>query len=87
MASDSHSVSVGTTATRIDSEDLSAGSSAALANVGGATVFVGGPDVTTAIGFPLAAGERMAFDLRRGDEIYGVVASGTVEVRVLEVGV
>ena len=56
-------------------------------NNGGATVFVGDSDVSTASGFPLAAGASMSVDLDPGESLWGVVASGTVEVRVLEVGI
>lgn len=92
MAATSRAVSVGTTATRLDatadtSDDVRHQSSA-IYNNGSATVFLGGADVTTANGFPLAAGTSMSIsDLELGDELYGRVASGTVEVRVFEVGV
>lgn len=48
----------------------------------GALVFVGPAGVTTAIGMPLGGGMSFAFD--DDEALYGIVASGTVVVRVLE---
>jgi hypothetical protein len=91
MAIDSRAVSVATTATRLDTaseSDSVSGSAVALNNNGSATVYIGDSDVTTATGFPLAAGASISFNLDGpSDALYGIVASGTVEVRVLEVGV
>lgn len=50
----------------------------------GALVFIGGAAVTTAIGIPLGGG--ISFSLNAGEAIYGIVAAGTVAVRVLEHG-
>lgn len=85
MSVASQAVSVGTTATQLTGGDTGAKSgSFAVANVGAATIYIGGSGVTTATGFPIAAGESMSFDLRSAtDEIYGIVASGTVAARVL----
>lgn len=59
---------------------------------GGATVYVGGSDVTADTtagtgGFPVAAGEGYAFDLDPGDVLYGRVAAATQAVNVLRTGV
>lgn len=78
---------VTTTAGRLDSADQSAGASVAVKNVGSVTVYVGGPGVTTAAGYPVAAGEAVSMDVGKGDEVYGIVGSGTCEVRVLESGI
>lgn len=43
--------------------------------------------MTTAAGTPLAASESVALDAAVTDALYGIVASGTVEVRVFESGV
>lgn len=51
----------------------------------GDSVFIGGSGVTTANGLPLGGG--MSFDLAAGEALYGIVASGTVAVRVLEHGI
>lgn len=51
------------------------------------TVYVGGPDVTTSTGTRLLAQAQKAYDLGPDDALYGIVASGSVSVRVLETGV
>jgi hypothetical protein len=51
----------------------------------GDSVFVGGSGVTAASGIPLGGG--ISFDLDAGEALYGIVASGTVAVRVLEHGI
>lgn len=81
MAVISTAVSVATTATVLVS---SAGQGVAVYNNGASTVYLGGSDVTTAIGYPLAAGAHVGIDLERGESLYGIVASGTVECRVLK---
>jgi hypothetical protein len=47
----------------------------------GDSVFLGASDVTASTGVPMGAG--ISFDLEGGAELYGIVASGTVAVRVL----
>lgn len=89
MAVKSTAVTVATTATRLDSSesDSVTGSAVAVYNNGAATVFIGGSGVTTTDGSPVAAGSwGPGMDLSDGEAVYGIVASGTVEVRVLEVG-
>lgn len=90
MAVSARAVTVATTATQLDTNGRPrsrGGQSLSAYNDGAATVYLGGADVTTAAGYPLAAGEHMAFDLNGGDQLFGIVASGTVAVRVLEIGV
>lgn len=92
MAVKSRAVSVATTATQLDSttdnDDGSPGESIAVYNNGAATIYIGGSSVTTATGSPVAAGTwGPTFDLGPGEPLYGIVASGTVEARVLETGV
>lgn len=55
-----------------------------LYNNGASTVYLGKSTVTVATGFPLAAG-RYLEDIDTLDEWYGIVASGTGDVRYLEV--
>lgn len=84
------SVSVGTSATLLSSstDDGAYGHTVAVkVPTGGATVSLGGSAVTTAAGFPLAAGESATFDLGSGDALYGIVVSGTQAVNVLRTGV
>lgn len=51
-----------------------------------ATLYVGGSDVTSANGFPVAAGQSLAVDLLPHDELYGVLASGSGTASVLRLG-
>jgi hypothetical protein len=92
LAVKSRAVSVATTATRLDSttdqDDASSGQAVAVYNNGASTVYLGGSAVTTATGAPVAAGAwGPGFDLTISDQLYGIVASGTVEVRVIETGI
>lgn len=53
----------------------------------GSTGFsVGGSDVSVANGLPIVAGAYPSFELYRGENVYGIVASGTVDVRVCLTG-
>lgn len=67
--------------------DGRAGRSIAIRNTGVASIYLGGPSVTTSIGWELPAEEEISFDLGRLDVLYGVCASGTVAVKILQVGV
>lgn len=100
MAVKSRAVSVATTATRLDSTTDIAPTSLAVYNNGASTVYVGGSDVTTSNGVPVAANTwGPSIDLSaatrasdpnyntNAEAIYAIVASGTVEVRVIETGV
>ena len=58
-----------------------------IANLSAVTVYLGGPTVTTSTGYPLAAGEKEAFDLAVGDVLYGTVGSSTATVAVITVEV
>lgn len=91
MSVKSTAVTVGTSPTRIDSTTFdrrSEGVSVSFFNGGSGTVYVGGPDVTTSNGAPVAEDSwSPGFDLRPNDALYAVVATGTATVRVIEVGV
>ena len=90
MATDSRAVSVTTSATRLDTAnktDNIAGSAIAVYNNGAAIVHLGEADVTAANGYPLAPGEHYSEDLWHDSSLYGRAASGTVDVRVREVGI
>lgn len=91
MAVSAVSVTVATTATQLSaaSETDRASGHSVLVKVpsGGATVYIGGSGVTTAAGYPVAAGEAFSFDLSPGDDLYGVVAADTQAVNVLRTGV
>lgn len=81
-------VTVGTTAARLDTGAGSGyGHSAVLIrNRGTVTVDLGGASVASGSGFGLDAGESVSVDLIAGDPLYGIVASGTCVVHVLQAG-
>ena len=76
--------SVTTTATAIPATALSGRRSMVIHNNGTVTVFLGSSAVTTSNGLPLAAAEKQGLDLDDGVVLYGIVASGTADVRTLE---
>lgn len=45
------------------------------ATIAGSSVFIGGPDVNTTIGFPLVSGQKEVFWLKENTAIYGVAAA------------
>lgn len=53
----------------------------------GATVFLGGPDVTTGTGFELPAGATLTLQLTHGDRLYGITANGSVNLFVMQGGI
>lgn len=87
MSTSNASLSVATTATRLDDAvNTRATSGLLVTNTGASTVYLGGAAVTTTTGTPLAAGGSASFDLRSGDVLYGVVAAGTNTVMTLQIG-
>jgi hypothetical protein len=58
-----------------------------IKNVSGETVYLGGSEVSTADGYPLEPEQHLSIDLETDDSVYGVVATGPANVRVLESGV
>jgi LysM repeat protein len=55
-----------------------------IQNDTGVTVFIGGPDVTTANGFPILNTASLGIIVRSGDTLYGIVASGSVTPAVIQ---
>ena len=78
-------VTVGTSPTLLTADSPSVAVQAyAIVNVSAVTVWIGGSDITVTAGYPIPAGESLGADLRNmTDELYGIVASGTAELRVL----
>lgn len=67
--------------------DFTGGASIAVkVPVGGSTVYVGGPGVTAATGYPVTAGEAVYLDLDPAERLYAVTAASQV-VNVLARGV
>lgn len=79
-------VTVGTTATALDQSTAGA-RSILIRNRGSVAVYVGPAGVTTSTGFQLDAGESLTADFPTyGGGLYGITASSTARVDVLEVG-
>ena len=77
-------VSVGTTATLICAP--TANQSGVLINNTGATVYLGGPNVTTGTGFPVPTGTTDYTVPTNGgviNQLYGITSSGTTVVSYL----
>lgn len=92
MAGANTAVTVATSATRLDTvseTDDRQGSSVALYNSGSSTVYIGtASNVTTTTGAPVAAGSwGPSFDLAPNEGLWGVVASGTGTMIVIETGI
>lgn len=87
MAVTASAITVGTTATLLSGTDLGHRLSFAIRNTGTVTIYLGGPNVTTASGYPLDAGQSLGLDLRdqsgSAEEVYGIVSSGSSTARVL----
>lgn len=56
---------------------------ALAATIAGASVFLGGPDVNTTIGYPILSGSKESFYLKENTAIYGV-ATGSTTLNVFE---
>lgn len=79
-------VSVGTTPVLLSQDDDRGGSSVLVQAPAAAILFVGGPGVTSASGFPVPAGQTLAVDLPDYNQLFGVLASGSGTAAVLRVG-
>ncbi|WP_432482586.1 hypothetical protein [Kineococcus esterisolvens] len=92
MAADHTNLTVSTTAASLTrppgvGQSWSTPRAVSMQNAGGASVFIGGADVTPAsFGYELGAGDRVAFDLDPDDELFGITASGSVPVNLLFLG-
>lgn len=90
-------VSVGTSAVRLDSAadapgvaNVVPGSRVLIIAQGTGTLVIGGANTVTAINgarLPVVAGTTVAFDLDRGEQLWAIVASGTLAVDVITAGV
>lgn len=81
----STAVDVGTSATPLPATPVEYRRSVVVYNNGASTIYLGGEGVTVANGMPIPAGTYgPALDSGVGSIVYGIVATGTVEARVLE---
>lgn len=87
MAVQALRVTVGTTATELSGADHDVRSGSSVLVRPAADVYVGGPGVTTAAGYLVAAGTELSVDLVGGERLYAVTVTGTVVVSVLRTGV
>lgn len=79
-------VTVGTTPVLLSQDDDRGGSSLLLQAPAAATLYVGGPTVTAASGFPVPAGTSLSVDLPDYNQLFGVLATGSSPVAVMRVG-
>ena len=84
MAIKTPSTTVGTTATLLSASRRGGTPTVVIAPQGG-TVFVGGSDVTTSTGIPVPVGA--VFCLSTREAVYGIAASASTAVRVLQTDV
>lgn len=86
MSLASSNVTIGTTPTLIATGIVGASYVYLHAPTGGNAVYVGGSTVTTANGLELAKGAVIQIWLPEADKLYGVVASATQPLMVLQSG-
>lgn len=84
MSIRSEAVTVTTSATTIATGPSDGESDVLIYNDSDATVYLGGSDVTSSNGLPVVSGASAGMVLRRTDNLYGITASGSKAVRVLE---
>lgn len=77
-------VSVATSAAALPASALGGRRALIISNFGAATIYLGASGVTTAAGFPLLAGQSISLEVG-ALAIYGIVASGTVAARIMEI--
>ena len=79
-------VTVGTAATAIATGKVGVSWVYLHAPAGGNTIFVGPSTVTTANGYELHKGETATFWLAENDVLYGIVATSTQALMVMQSG-
>ncbi|MCX4912810.1 hypothetical protein [Streptomyces sp. NBC_00687] len=84
-------MSVATAATLLSGADGDSvsGQTVYVTNAGANPIFLGGSGVSTATGYPLAAGVSLPWPvvLGVGEALYGIVAAATESAKVLRTGV
>jgi len=79
-------VTVEATATKLPATPLARRLSIVFINLGTTPVYIGDSSVTAVNGFPIYPRAVMRIEIEDSIDIYGIVSSGTAEVRVLEGG-
>jgi len=79
-------IAVGGTAVALPATPLEYRRALVIHNNGTSTVYLGNSDVTTLTGFPLAAGEKIAFDIKGTPRttVWAISGGSSVDVRILE---
>ena len=77
-------VTVGTSATAIPSSNLSGRRVIIIVNISTSNIFIGNNVVTTSNGYQLYSQQSVSMDISDAVTVYGIVSSGTAEVRYLE---
>ena len=77
-------VTIANTATPIPGTILKGRRSMVIKNEGANTIYLGSSNVSVANGYKLNAGDEKPFDVGQDIILYGIVATGTEELRVLE---
>ena len=77
-------ITVATTETALPTTATAGRKAIIITNNGSATIFVGPTGVTTSTGTPILAGASLPLDLGEKVIIYGIVATGTENARILE---
>jgi len=79
-------ISVGASALPLPANPLEFRRALVVHNNGSADVFLGDSTVTAGDGLPLAAGEKIAFDIQGNPnvEVYAISGGGTIDVRIME---
>lgn len=77
-------INIGAVATAIPTTTLLERINIIMKNNGANTIYIGSSTVTTVNGFPLAVGESLSFIISQGVVVYGIVAVGNEELRIIE---
>ena len=80
----SQAVSVTDTATKLPSVPLSKRMSVIVFNNGSVPVYIGLSDVSVSTGFPIYPRSSIHLSMEEELDIYGIVSTGSADVRVLE---
>jgi hypothetical protein len=78
-------ITVGTSATPLPSNPMEYRRALVVHNNGASTVYLGDENVTVNSGLPLAAGEKIAFDIQGNPNVVVyAISGGSVNVRIME---
>ncbi len=77
-------ITAGVTRKKIPTTPLNGRESLLVKNFAGETCFVGNSAVTKDDGYPLEVGETLPFAIAQQANLYGITASGTSDIRILE---